>query len=154
MKIAMGLVFAFVAIRLGAFDLLLDPIGWWLCLLGVGDLRPGSKAGWLALGMAVLSAFALIDTEPMAGSPAAGALYTAGSYLTVWAVVDVVVGHVHRAGDSSTAALLDVLRWAVVGPGAIAVLSGLGYARLGEVALIVSFGALAVLIVALWRLRA
>ncbi|WP_345387583.1 hypothetical protein [Nonomuraea salmonea] len=119
MKIAIGLLVAFAALRVGGLDLLFDPIGWWLCLLGVGDLKPGSKAGWLALGMAVLSVVALFEGDAAQGTSYSAFWlgYAAGALVTLWAVVDVAIRYIRPSGDHYDVTLLDALRWAVVGGG-------------------------------------
>ncbi|MEV4468098.1 hypothetical protein [Nonomuraea sp. NPDC049504] len=156
LKIAIGLLVAFAALRVGGLDLLFDPIGWWLCLLGVGDLKPGSKAGWLALGMAVLSVVALFEGDAAQGTSYSAFWlgYAAGALVTLWAVVDVAIRYIRPSGDHYDVTLLDALRWAVVGAGAVALLAESGYAWLGEVAVIAMYCALALLVVILWRLRA
>ncbi|MEU5859804.1 hypothetical protein ABZ815_01420 [Nonomuraea sp. NPDC047529] len=56
-------------------------------------------------------------------------------------------------GDSSRAALLDVLRWAVAGLGTAGLPAGSGYAELSPVLTLGWFVALVVLVIALWGVR-
>ncbi|GIH79299.1 hypothetical protein [Planobispora longispora] len=165
-KIATGFVFAFGALRFNGFDLLLDPVGWGLCVSGLSWLRrsasdpddPSGRAGSFAVAMVCVSFVAMITPVNSTGAPAAsvpaqllGIAGTAGALITVWLIVDVVIRRMRPFGDVSRAALLDVLRWAVAGLGALGVLAGYGYAGLGAVMSVAWIVAIAALTVVLYR---
>lgn len=172
-RIAAGLLLAFAAIRVNGFDLLLDPVGWWLCATGADRLRGGDAPGRVAVAMACLSVVALFASGTSAGTLIAvsvvgeapplaesgsgdfvfGVVHSAAALVTLWTVVDVVIVHVREGGEVTRAALLDALRWVATGAGGLAVLAALGYGRLAEAAVVVAFAALAVLIVLLLRIR-
>ncbi|WP_371781342.1 hypothetical protein [Streptosporangium subroseum] len=76
---------------------------------------------------------------------------TTGALIAVWLSVEAVIRRIRPCGDISRAALLDVLRWAVAGLGALGILVGYGYADLVAVSGIAWFAAIAVLIVVLYR---
>ncbi|MEU0564871.1 hypothetical protein ABZ297_05665 [Nonomuraea sp. NPDC005983] len=156
-KIAMGLVFAFGALRIDGFDVLLDPVGWGLCASGLSQLRRSGDDGfdrahamavamvWAEIAILILSA---ADDSPV--RRAIGAITAAGALIAVWLVVDPVVRRVRSGGNVSRAALLDVLRWAVVALGWPGVLAGYGYAVLGPVVTVAWFAAVVSLIVVLY----
>ncbi|NUW30054.1 hypothetical protein HTZ77_01205 [Nonomuraea sp. SMC257] len=158
-KIAIGLAIAFVALRINGFDLLLDPVGWGLCASGLAQLRRSADDGFdRAHGMAVamvwveIASFTLSIAGP-SDSPvrrAVGALIAAGALAAVWLVADPVVRRVRSGGDASRAALLDVLRWAVVALGWPGVLAEYGYAALGPVVTVACFATVLSLIVVLY----
>ncbi|MGV9381435.1 hypothetical protein ACWDRB_36865 [Nonomuraea sp. NPDC003707] len=161
-KIATGFVVAFGAIRFNGFDLLFDPVGWGLCASGLRQLQrsaddPFGRARSFAVAMACIS---LVATIPFGGSHdqavslfthVIGIAHTAGALIAVWVSVDAVIRQIRPSGDLSRAALLDVLRWAVAGLGALGALVGYGYADLGLVLLIAWFVAIAALIAVLYH---
>ncbi|MEU4533605.1 hypothetical protein AB0G15_01945 [Streptosporangium sp. NPDC023825] len=163
-KIATGFLFAFAAFRLNGFDLLVDPVGWFLCVSGLSQLRrsahdPFDRARFFAIATLCTSLVAMV----VSGVPSNGLLTlspvehvigiakTAGALITVWLSVDAVIRRIRSRGDVSRVALLDVSRWAVAGLGALGMLVGYGYADLGPVLLVAWFAAVAVLIIALYR---
>ncbi|NUW41138.1 hypothetical protein [Nonomuraea rhodomycinica] len=158
-KIAIGLAFAFGALRVNGFDLLLDPVGWGLCASGLSQLRRSGDDGFdRAHAMAVAMVWAeiavfLLSFAESSDSPvgrAMGTVVAAGALIAVWLVVDPVVRRVRCGGDVSRAALLDVSRWAVVALGGPGVLAGYGYAALGPVVMVAWFAAVVTLIVVLF----
>ncbi|WP_406312911.1 hypothetical protein OHA77_30910 [Streptosporangium sp. NBC_01639] len=163
-KIATGFVFAFGALRFNGFDLLLDPVGWGLCASGLAQLQrsvddPFGRARTFAIVMVCVSfgpMFASVVpwNYPLMVFPVKhviGLANTAGALIAVWLSVDAIIRRIRPCGDTSRAALLDVLRWAVVGLGTLGILAGYGYANLGLVPLIAWFAAIAALIVVLYR---
>ncbi|MFC4060987.1 hypothetical protein ACFOWE_22015 [Planomonospora corallina] len=163
-KITTGLVLVFGAFRLEGFDLLLDPVGWGLCAAGLLGLRyrdddSFGRAAYCAAAMLCLSIVATVTSTADPGHlrtvslivQVIGLAAAAGSLVTVWLVTDAVIGRVHAGGDTSRAALLDVLRWAVTGLGALGTAAGYGYADLGAVISVACFAAGVVLIAVLYR---
>ncbi|MFI7699741.1 hypothetical protein [Nonomuraea sp. NPDC049480] len=163
-KIALGFVLVFGALRLNGFDLLLDPAGWGLCAAGLSQLQrsaedPFARARSIALVMFFLSFAAMIDYDRGSGehltdSPVEhviGLAGTAGALIAVWLTVEAVIRRLRSHEETSRAARLDVLRWAVAGLGVLGVPAGYGYAVLGPVTVIAWFAALVALIIVLYR---
>lgn len=163
-KIALGLVFAFGALRLDGFDLLFDPAGWALCAAGLAELQrsdddPFSRARIFAIAVACASCVTMIASGARSSHPLTffsfshmiGLANTAGALVTVWLVVDAILGRIRPYEDSSRVALLDVLRWAAVSLGVLGILSGYGYADLGVVTPIAWFATIVTLVVVLYR---
>ncbi|MBG0814670.1 hypothetical protein [Planomonospora sp. ID82291] len=163
-KIATGFVLAFGALRINGFDLLLDPVGWALCASGASALRrtvddPFSRVGLAAVTMVwtslvIMATYFVDEDRPLMDSPVGhmmGVAGTVGALITVWLAADAVIRRIRFCGDVSRAGLLDVLRWAVAGLGALGVPAGYGYADPGVVLPIVWFAALVALIVVLYR---
>ncbi|MDP4504428.1 hypothetical protein [Nonomuraea turcica] len=163
-KIVIGCVFAFGALRFNGFDLLLDPVGWALCVSGLSQLQRSAddsfaRARSAAIVMVVASLVAMVPSgahpsdAPMDFSVkhTIGTFGTAGALITIWLVADAVIRRIRPHGETSRAALLDVLRWAVVALGALGLLTAYGYADLGFVTPIAWFTALVALIVVLYR---
>ncbi|MEV1167783.1 hypothetical protein [Nonomuraea sp. NPDC049784] len=161
-KIATGFVVVFGALRFNGFDLLFDPVGWVLCASGLFQLQrsaddPLGRAKSLAIAMVGISfvATAASGASPGEGissiTQVIGIVNTVGVLITVWVSVDTVIRQIHPRGEVSRAALLDVLRWAVVILETLGMLVGYGYADLGPVVLIAWFAAVAALIVVLYR---
>jgi hypothetical protein len=163
-KIATGFVFAFGALRFNGFDLLIDPVGWGLCASGLSQLQrsaddPFGRAMFFALAMACTSFVAMVPLNVNPSSPlmvssikhVIGIAGTAGALIAVWLSVEAVIRRIRPWGDISRAALLDVLRWAVAGLGALGMLTEYGYADLGFVPVIAWFAAIVVLVVVLYR---
>ncbi|MEV4376640.1 hypothetical protein [Streptosporangium sp. NPDC049644] len=163
-KIATGFVFVFGAFRLNGFDLLFDPVGWGLCVSGLFWLErsvddPFGRARLAAVAMVCASLVATIvslaDSSRTLSTSSLGEVIgianTAGSLITVWLVSDAIIRQMRPRGATSPAALLDVLRWAVVSLGALGVLAGYGYADLGVFALVAWFAAIVALIVLLYH---
>ncbi|MFE3455553.1 hypothetical protein ACFXJ8_42235 [Nonomuraea sp. NPDC059194] len=151
-KIATGFVFAFGALRFNGFDLLLDPVGWGLCASGLSQLQrsaddPFGRARIAAVAMACMSLVTMIASD----SQAIGIANTVGALIAVWLVVDAIIRRIRPSGEIARAALLDVLRWAVVGLGVLGLLAGYGYADLGPVTLVAWFASLVTLVVVLYR---
>ncbi|GGL30384.1 hypothetical protein [Planomonospora parontospora] len=164
MKIAIGFAVVFGAFRLNGFDLLFDPVGWSLCASGLFQLErsaddPFGRARPAAIAMAAASCLSLVtsdavpDRSPMSApiQHGIGIACTVGALVTVWLSVDAVIRRIRTYGDVSRADLLDVLRWAVVGPGALALPAGYGYADPGVVPLTVWFAAVGALVTMLYR---
>ncbi|GAA4181101.1 hypothetical protein GCM10022252_04910 [Streptosporangium oxazolinicum] len=164
MKIAIGFLFAFAALRFNGLDLLFDPVGWALCVSGLFQLQrseddPFGRARPFAMATFCVSLVALV----VSGAPSNGLLdfspvehgigvaNTACALITVWLSVDAVIRRIRSHGGVSEVALLDVLRWAVVSLGALGMLAGYGYADLGPVLPVVWFAAVLALIVTLYR---
>lgn len=163
-KIATGFVFAFGALRFNGFDLLLNPVGWLVCVSGLSQLQrsadgPFSRARSSAVVMVCVSLVAVVVPGAQSGYPlmvlpvkhVIDIADTAGALIAVWLTVDAVIRRVRPCGDISRAALLDVLRWAVVGLGALGMLVGYGYTGLNPVLPIAWFAAVVALIVVLYR---
>jgi hypothetical protein len=165
-RVATGFVFAFGALSFNGFDLLFDPVGWGLCASGLSQLQrsvddPFSRARSMAAVMACVSFIAMIASgEPSsparAGSPITvtqliGIANTLGALIAVWLIAEAIIRRIRPCGDTSTAVLLDVLRWAVAGLGVLGMLAGYGYADLGPVTAIAWFATLVALIVVLYR---
>ena len=162
-KIATGFVFAFGALRFNGFDLLFDPVGWGLCAAGLADLQrsvedPFSRARSFAFVMACVSFVAMVASGERSSHPLTvfsfsqvlGLATTVGALVTVWQVVEAMIGRIRPHAEISRTALLDVLRWAVVGLGALGLLSGYGYADLGVVTTVAWFASVVALIVVLY----
>ncbi|SEG40289.1 hypothetical protein SAMN05444920_102892 [Nonomuraea solani] len=160
-KIATGFVFAFGSFNVNGFDLLLDPVGWGLCVSGLDGLgRSMGEAAYRARSAAVLMVFVSIfellgfftrsDEDEGRISYVFGVLASVAAFVTVWMVAGAIVERLRPQGDLAGAALLDVLRWAVLGLGTLAVLAGSGYVVLGQVALIAWFAAIAALVIVLY----
>ncbi|MEU7836813.1 hypothetical protein [Nonomuraea sp. NPDC049129] len=165
-RIATGFVCTFGALRFNGFDLLFDPAGWLLCASGLSKLQrsvddPFSRARSLAVAMACVSFIAMIasseySSRSLADSPImitqlieiANAL---GALLAVWLITEAVIRRIRSCGDTSRAALLDVLRWAVAVLGVLGTLAGYGYADLGPITAIAWFATVVALIVVLYR---
>ncbi|MDR8407507.1 hypothetical protein MTP10_01990 [Nonomuraea sp. 3-1Str] len=164
-KIATGFVFAFGALRFNGFDLLFDPVGWGLCASGLTQLLhsagdPFDRARSFAVAMVSVSLVAVFASgvphpsdEPASFSlsQVIGLVDTAGALIAVWLTVDAIIRRIRPHGEISTAARLDVLRWAVVSLGVLGILSGFGHADLGFVTPIAWFVAVVALIVVLYR---
>ncbi|WP_433242032.1 hypothetical protein ACQPYK_37300 [Streptosporangium sp. CA-135522] len=164
-KIATGFVFAFGALRLNGFDLLLDPVGWGLCASGLARLQRSAddtfaRARSLAIVMVFTSIVAMIASSGVHSSYApvvspikhvVGIVNAAGALIVVWVTVDAVIRRIRPCGETSRAALLDVLRWAVVSLGVLGMLVEYGYADLSLVTLVAWLVAIAALIVTLYR---
>ncbi|MGW3343560.1 hypothetical protein ACWDA3_09635 [Nonomuraea rubra] len=159
-KIATGLLLAFCAFRLNGFDVLFDPAGWMCCATGLGQLRrsgddlPG-LAGRVAVAMAWVSAAAWLFPVAADGESVVrqviGLANGGGGLVAVWLVAEVVIARLRASTREFGAGLLDVLRWAVSGLGAMALLIEYGYGDLGGTVVISWFGALVAMIVALYR---
>ncbi|GAB2482453.1 hypothetical protein GCM10027187_57580 [Streptosporangium sandarakinum] len=163
-KIATGFVFAFGALRLNGFDLLLDPVGWGLCASGLFRLRRSGDgpfaAAWVSAVAMVYVSFAILtvssgvlgyDRTVSYFAQVISVAGTAGALLTVWLAVEAVIRRIRPAGETATADLLDVLRWAVAGLGALAALAQYGYVGLETAVGIVWFAAVISLIIVLYR---
>ncbi|MEU6739981.1 hypothetical protein [Streptosporangium sandarakinum] len=163
-KIATGFVFAFGALRLNGFDLLLDPVGWGLCASGLYRLRrsgddPFATAWVSAVAMICVSFVILAVSSGVLGhdrtvsyfAQVIGIAGTVGAPLTVWLAVDAVIRRIRPGGETATADLLDVLRWAVAGLGAMAGPAQYGYVGLGTAVGVVWFAAVVSLIIVLYR---
>ncbi|MEV4577971.1 hypothetical protein AB0K16_32465 [Nonomuraea jabiensis] len=161
-KIATGFVVAFGALRFNGFDLLFDPVGWGLCASGLLQLQrsaddPFDRAKSFAVAMVCISLVATIPfgaSRDQVGSFIAhviGIAHTAGALIATWFSADAIIRQIRPSGDLSRAELLDVLRWAVAGLGALGTLAGYGYADLGPVVLIAWFAAIAGLIAVLYH---
>jgi hypothetical protein len=158
-KIALGFVVVFGALRFNGFDLLLDPAGWVMCASGLWQLRisPGDsfdRVHSVAIFMVCVSTIAIFSGWGSSDDVATrliGLLNTVGALIAVWVVAGVVIGRVRSCGESSRAALLDVLRWAVAGLGVLGLLAGYGFAVLGSVTVVVWFAALVAVVVVLYR---
>ncbi|OUC97013.1 hypothetical protein [Streptosporangium minutum] len=163
-KIATGFVFAFGALRFNGFDLLLNPVGWLVCVSGLSQLQrsadgPFSRARSSAIVMVCVSLVAMVSPGERSDYPLMVLLVkhvidiadTAGALIAVWLTVDAVIRRIRPCGDISRAVLLDVLRWAVVGLGALGTLVGYGYTDLDPVLIIAWFAAVVALIVVLYR---
>ncbi|WP_433514908.1 hypothetical protein ACQP2T_04375 [Nonomuraea sp. CA-143628] len=165
-KIATGFVFVFGALRFNGFDLLFDPVGWVLCASGLLQLQrsvndPFSRARSLAAAMACVSFIALIASgEPSSRSQADSPIpitqlieiaNTLGALLAVWLIAEAIIRRILPCGDTSGAALLDVLRWAVAVLGVLGTLAGYGYADLGPITAIAWFATVVALVVVLYR---
>ncbi|MFI6174613.1 hypothetical protein ACIA8R_03635 [Nonomuraea sp. NPDC051191] len=155
-KIVTGLVIAFCAVRLSGLDLLFDPVGWGLCAAGLLPLRrPGdafARAQTWTICMVPASLVATYASGELPDEPVRdliGNAVTAGALVTVWLITDAFVSRMCSLGDSSPAALLDVLRWAVAGLGTAGLPAGSGYAELSPVLTLGWFAALVVLVIAL-----
>ncbi|NRQ37122.1 hypothetical protein HII36_35600 [Nonomuraea sp. NN258] len=151
-KVATGLVLAFGALRINGFDLLIDPVGWWLCVAGLSSLRrsPADAFG-VARGFAI--AMICVSTLGLLGalqgvSALAGTL---GGLVTVWLIADAVIRRIRPEGEDFLATLLDVLRWAVAGLGALGLVAGYGLVPMGIVVVVAWFVALVALIAVLYR---
>lgn len=162
--IATGFVVAFGALRFNGFDLLLDAAGWGMVAAGLIKLQRSaadsfSRAGFFAVAMACATFIAMFTSGVSSGSDRVadatvqviGVVSTAGALVTVWMVVDAIIRRLRASGDTSKIALLDVLRWAVVGLGALGMLAGYGYAALGGFIAIAWFAAIVALVVVLYR---
>ncbi|MFG1690312.1 hypothetical protein ACGFNP_59900 [Nonomuraea sp. NPDC049269] len=162
-KIATGFVFVFGALRFNGFDLLFDPVGWGLCAAGLAQLQrsvddPFSRARFFAAVMACASFVVMLASGERSGHPLTvfsfshvlGLANTVGALVTVWLVVEAIIGRIRPCAESSRTALLDVLRWAVVSLGVLGLLSGYGYADLGPVTTIAWFATVVALIVVLY----
>ncbi|HUR06302.1 MAG TPA: hypothetical protein VM347_27395 [Nonomuraea sp.] len=92
------------------------------------------------------------SSDPLSSfSQVIGLANTAGALVTVWLVVDAIIGRIRPFEDSSRVALLDMLRWAVVSLGVLGMLSGYGYADLGLVTPVAWFATVVTLVVVLHR---
>ncbi|MEV0195730.1 hypothetical protein [Nonomuraea sp. NPDC050691] len=159
-EIATGFVITFGSFKVNGFDLLVDPAGWGLCVAGLSQLRraagdPFDRAESAAVAMVCVSLAAVV-TSLMGSVPefvgdVVGLTCTAGALIAVWGIADAVIRRVRPAGETSRAALLDVLRWAVTGMGALGALAVHGYAGLGAVAGVACLTATVILIVVLYR---
>ncbi|MEU4830314.1 hypothetical protein [Streptosporangium sp. NPDC023615] len=165
MKVAVGLAVVFGALRLNGFDLLVDPVGWGLCSAGLAGLRRSAddafgRARSCAVTLVCASLAVLLTTGTdsehdlllSAVGHVARPVSAAGGLLAVWLIADAVIRRIRPRGDVFGAVLLDVLRWAVVGLGAIGMLAGYGYAEESVVTVVGWFAALVALIVVLFRL--
>lgn len=163
-KIATGFVFVFGAFRFNGFDLLLDPVGWGLCVSGLFRLErsaddPFGRARLAAAAMVCASLVATIvsvaDSSRTLSTSSLGEMIgianTAGTLITVWLITDAIIRRIRPQGAVSPAALLDVLRWVVVGLGVLVVLTRHGYADLGIFTLVTWVAAIVALIVMLYR---
>ncbi|MFF3442211.1 hypothetical protein [Streptosporangium sp. NPDC002721] len=163
-KIATGFLFAFAALRVNGFDLLFDPIGWCLCVSGLSQLRRSADDPFdRARVFAVATLCASLVVMVVSGAPSnalltlspvehgIGIAGTAGALITVWLSVDAVIKRIRPGGDIFRVVLLDVLRWAVAGLGALGMLAGYGYADLGPALAVAWFVAVTALIVTLYR---
>lgn len=159
--IATGLVIVYAALRLDGFDLLLDPVGWAMCAVGLSRLRdaslhPADPAGAAATtSMVFLSIVDLLIIGPAAPDTsleqALDLAEKAGSLLAIWLIGEIVAGRLRPGGHASRAALLDVLRWTVAALGVAGMLAPYGYAGLPLAVTVAWFAALVVLVVVLYR---
>ncbi|WP_030915806.1 hypothetical protein [Streptosporangium amethystogenes] len=163
-KIATGFVLVFGAFRFNGFDLLLDPVGWNLCVSGLFRLErsvddPFGRARLAAVAMVCTSLVATIvsiaDSSRTLSTSSLGEVIgianTAGTLITVWLITDAIIRRIRPQGAISPVALLDVLRWLVVGLGVLGALVQHGYADLGLFALVAWFAAIVALIIVLYR---
>ncbi|MER5325793.1 hypothetical protein [Streptosporangium roseum] len=108
-----------------------------VCVSLVAMVAPGAHSGYPLMALPIKHVIGIADT--------------AGALIAVWLTAEAVIRRIRPCGDISRAALLDVLRWAVVSLGALGMLAGYGYSGLGLVPLIAWFAAIVALIVVLYR---
>ncbi|MEV4835473.1 hypothetical protein AB0K05_13180 [Nonomuraea sp. NPDC049486] len=163
-RIVAGLVIVYCALRVNDFDLLLNPLGWAMCATPLLLLRrsagdPFDLARTSVLAMVCLSAVAVFAgwVGPSLGSTPSpvveliGVAEGVGGLVAVWLITDAVIRRIRSYGIASGVAVLDVLRWVVVGLGALGTPAGLGYTALGPVVAVGWFACLAALLLMLYR---
>ena len=138
-KIATGIVFAFAHFHVNGFDLLIDPIGGAMCVIGLGQLRrsptdPFGRAGTAALTMICISLVAMLtkDVRTSAGPLESSLAYlsgfadTVGALITAWLIVDAILRQIRRSEAHPRLTLVDVLRRPMAGLGALGIMDGYG----------------------------
>ncbi|MFD2357346.1 hypothetical protein ACFSTC_60815 [Nonomuraea ferruginea] len=134
-RIVAGLVIVYCALRVNDFDLLLNPLGWAMCATPLLLLRrsagdPFDLARTSVLAMVCLSAVAVfagwvgpsLGTTPSPVVELIGVAEGVGGLVAVWLITDAVIRRIRSYGIASGVAVLDVLRWVVVGLGALGTL--------------------------------
>ncbi|MET8007212.1 hypothetical protein [Nonomuraea glycinis] len=161
-KIAAGIGFAFAHFHVNGFDLLIDPFGWFMCAIGLGQLRrsptdPFGRAGTAAVTMACVSLVALLSkgvrTSSLLENPLAhlsGFADTVGALITVWLIVDAVLRRIRRSEAHAKLTLIDVLRWLMVGLGVLGLMDGYSPVDFGAEVGVAWFAATAALVITLY----
>lgn len=164
-KIAIGLVFAFAHFHVNGLDLLVDPVGWFLCAAGLGQLRrsptdPFGRASTAALTMVCISLVAVLSkgvrtNSSLLDSPLAhlsAFAGTVGALITVWLIVDAILRQIRHAEAHSKLTVVDVLRWLMVGLGTLGIMDGYGSVDFGVEIGIAWFATVVALVVVLYSL--
>lgn len=143
-QLAAGFAVVFFAVRVNGFDLLLDPVGWMICTSALANMEVFDRA--FTCGVAMILSSVLLLIAPSDWEQVIGLAAGVGNAVTVALMVEPVMAATRRHRN-----LLDVLRWAVAGPGVLVVLSWYGYAELGGLFQMVALVAMVTLIVVLVR---
>lgn len=161
-KIAAGIGFAFAHFHVNGFDLLIDPLGWYMCAIGLGQLRrsptdPFGRAGTAAVTMACVSLVALLSkgvrTSSLLENPLAhlsAFADTVGALIAVWLIVDAVLRRIRRSEAHAKLTLIDVLRWLMVGLGVLGLMDGYSPVDFGAEVDVAWFAATAALVITLY----
>lgn len=140
--VATGFVLIVLDLRFNQFDVLLDPLGWGMVIVGLGRLSrsvdPQFKASWQAsIVAAVLSLPDVVGVGPAVLYLG----YAIVGLVAVWLIATAIMHRAQAAGDAAVASAFDRLRWLLALTqlfGLIAIAVGIGPFLL--VALLVALG--------------
>lgn len=114
--IATGFVLVFLDLRINQLDLLFDPIGWLLVIVGLGRLARSVHPEFNNARVAAILAGLLSITDVIGTAVPAELdfLYDVLLVLTVWLISTAIMHRARSAGDAAIATAFDRLRWLLV----------------------------------------
>lgn len=114
--IATGFVLVFLDLRINQLDLLFDPIGWLLAIVGLGRLARAVHPEFTNARVAAILAGLLSLTDIIATAVPAELDFLYGIVLlvTVWLIATAIANRARAAGDTAVAISFDRLRWLLV----------------------------------------
>ncbi|MET9343445.1 hypothetical protein [Nonomuraea sp. NPDC003804] len=144
-RVAAGLLIAFFTLSLFGFDILVDPVGWLLVVLGLSSMKAGNDTvfGPAHASAVVAMVLSLAMFVGLGRFLFIGLLHSIAVILTIWFIADGIVKRARAQNDPPTASTFDTLRWVVTVALSAELLSG--YVIPGT-----PWVALAALVAAIW----